>query len=135
MNEAANAYELKRLLNSLGSEPQTLEEIWHTRQMLWQDLGWDQAQVKLWLYCQPDLARAKADDGIERFSRAGSEADNTPDLTEEIAKIVQSNGKPLPLAQLKNRLPAGLVATEPMIKAAIADHPHLQMVGPMVKLN
>lgn len=134
MNEAANEQELNRLLKSLGDEPQTLEEIWHIRQMLWQDLGWNQAQVKLWLYCRPGLTRAIAVDGVERFGQANSEAERALDLAEEIAKIVQSNGRPLPLTQLKNRLPAGLVATEPMLKAAIADHPHLQMVGPMVKL-
>ncbi len=135
MNDVANQYELNRLLKSLGGEPQTLDELWHARPMLWQDLGWNQTQLKLWLYCQPGLRRATASDGVERFGQEGSESETTSDLAEEIAKIVQSHGKPLPLVQLKNRLPAGMLATEPMLKAAIADHPNLQMVGPMVKLK
>ena len=134
MNEAANQRELDRLLKSLARDPQTLEELWQTRHMLWQDLGWDQAQLKLWLYCQPGLTRDTASDGGARYGRTDSQAERGPDLTEEIAKIVQSHGRPLPLAQLKNRLPAGLLATEPMLKAAIANHPNLQLVGPMVKL-
>ena len=97
MNEAANEQELNRLLKSLGSEPQPLEDIWHARQMLWQELGWDQAQVKLWLYCRPELTRAIAGDGVERFGQANSETERALDLAEEIAKIMQSNGRPLPL--------------------------------------
>lgn len=135
MNDEADQQELSRLLKNLVSEPQTLDELWHARPMLWQDLGWNQTQLKLWLYCQPQLTRAIADDGIERFRQTCSASEATPDLAEEIAKIVQSKGKPMPLVQLKNQLPAGLLATEPMLKAAIANHPHLQVVGPMVKLN
>ena len=40
----------------------------------------------------------------------------------------------MPVTQLKNKLPAGLLATEPMIKAAAAKHPHLVLAGPMIKL-
>ncbi len=133
MNDAAKQQELIRLLKDLGHERQTLDEFWHARPLLWQDLGWDQAQLKLWLYCQPGLTHVTNDDGVERFGLSGSAKE--PDLADEIAKIVQQNGKPLPLAQLKNRLPAGLIVTEPMLKAAIAEHPNLQMVGPLVKLN
>ena len=135
MNDVANQQALTRLLNSLGEAPQTLEELWQTQPLLWQDLGWQESQLRLWLYCQPGLVRNADSDGIERFGQATSSTQSEPDLSEEIAKIVQSNGKPLPLAQLKNRLPAGVLATEPMLRAAITEHPNLQMVGPMVKLN
>ena len=135
MNDTANQQALARLLKNSGSEPQTLEELWQAQPMLWQDLGWDQSQLRLWLYCQPGLVRDADSDGVERFGQADTNAQGEPDLSEEIAKIVQSHGKPLPLVQLKNRLPAGLLATEPMLKAAISDHPSLQMVGPMVKLT
>ena len=135
MNDVANQQALTRLLNSLGEAPQTLEELWQTQPLLWQDLGWQESQLRLWLYCQPGLVRNADSDGIERFGQATSSTQSEPDLSEEIAKIVQSNGKPLPLAQLKNRLPAGVLATEPMLRAAITEHPKLQMVGPMVKLN
>lgn len=135
MNDAVNQAALAQLLKHLGDEPQTLDELWQARPMLWQDLGWEQSQLKLWLYCQPGLARTTDRDGVERFGRESSGARGAPSLSEEIAKIVQGNGKPLPLAQLKNRLPAGLLATDPMLKAAIDDHPRLKMMGPMVKLD
>lgn len=133
MNDAANQHALVELLKYLGDEPQTLDELWQARSMLWQDLGWEQPQLKLWLYCQPGLVRTTDSDGVERFGQESTSEGGAPNLSEEIAKIVQGNGKPLPLAQLKNRLPAGLLATDPMLKAAIDDHPRLQMMGPMVK--
>jgi hypothetical protein len=134
MDSLANQQTLTRLLKILNGEPQTLDELWHAQHLLWQDLGWDQSQLQLWLYCQPGLARSTDSNGLERFGQASAEVQSEPDLAEEIAKIVQSHGKPLPLAQLKKRLPAGLLATEPMLRAAINNHPHLQMLGPMVKL-
>ncbi|WP_116365598.1 hypothetical protein [Parahaliea mediterranea] len=134
MNDAANQKALARLLISVREEPQTLEELWQAQPMLWQDLGWEQSQLLLWLYCQPGLVRDTNSNGVERYALADINAQDEPDLSQEIAKIVQSNGRPLPLAQLKSRLPSGLLATEPMLRAAIAEHPNLQMVGPMVKL-
>lgn len=135
MNDAANQQALAQLLKHLGDEPQTLDELWQARPMLWRDLEWDQSQLKLWLYCQPGLERTTDRDGIERFGRESPGENSGPSLSEEIAKIVQSNGKPLPLAQLKNRLPAGMLATDPMLRVAIDDHPRLKMMGPMVKLD
>ena len=135
MSEIAQQQALGQLLRRLEHEPQTLDELWHTRALLWQELGWDQAQLKVWLYCQPRLKCLYTDERDERFGPTESAPERGQDLGEEIARIIQSSGRPLPLAQLKNRLPAGLVATEPMLKAAIADHPGLQMLGPMVKLK
>lgn len=135
MNDVATQQALTRLLKNLSEAPQTLKELWQSQPLLWQDLSWQESQLRLWLYCKPGLVRNTSSDGIERFGQATSSTQSEPDLSEEIAKIVQSNGKPLPLAQLKNRLPAGVLATEPMLRAAITEHPNLQMVGPMVKLN
>lgn len=135
MNNATNQQALALLLNSLREEQQTLDELWHAQPLLWQDLGWEQSQLRLWLHCQPRLQRHINNEGVEHFSQSDTDRQSEPSLAEEIARIVQSNGKPLPLAQLKKRLPAGMLATEPMLKAAIADHPHLQMQGPMVKLK
>lgn len=135
MNNATNQQALALLLDSLREEQQTLDELWHTQSLLWQDLGWEPSQLRLWLYCQPGLRRDTNNEGVEHFSQSDTDRQSEPNLAEEIARIVQSNGKPLPLAQLKKRLPAGMLATEPMLKAAIADHPHLQMQGPMVKLK
>lgn len=135
MNNLANQQALTRFLKSLSGEPQTLEELWYTQHLLWQDLGWEQSQLRLWLYCQPELTRNRDSSGREYFGLDEADGHSEPDLTEIIVRIVQSHGKPLPLAQLKKRLPAGLLATEPMLKAAINDHPDLQMQGPMVTLT
>lgn len=134
MNHVENEQALAQILKNLGNEAQTLETLWQGHPLLWQDLGWEQSQLKLWLYCQPNITQDTNSEGLECFQQEQNSEQDEPDLSEEIAKIVQSAGKQLPLAQLKNRLPAGLLATEPMLRAAISAHPHLKMMGPMVKL-
>jgi hypothetical protein len=125
---------INRLKASLKREPGTLEDVWLAQPILWQELGWSQSQLRLWLRCQPGLEAIKAD-GQLRYQYAGGDEAEQPDLGEIIAKIIQGAGKPMPLAQLKTKLPAGTVVTEPMLKAAIKQHPQLALMGPMVKLN
>ncbi|RLA54500.1 MAG: hypothetical protein DRR42_01585 [Gammaproteobacteria bacterium] len=125
---------INRLKASLKREPGTLEDVWLAQPVLWQELGWSQSQLRLWLLCQPGLEAIKTD-GQLRYQFAAGDKSERPDLGEIIAKIVQGVGKPMPLAQLKSKLPAGTVVTEPMLKAAINQHPQLTLMGPMVKLN
>jgi hypothetical protein len=135
MTEAAILQGLSSLKKGLATESQTPDELWQSRQLLWQELGWEKPQLKLWLRCQSGLKQTTTKAGLVRYELTNSGADSQPDLGEMIAKIVQGVGKPMPLAQLKNKLPAGLVVTEPMLKAAITGHPNLILNGPLVKLN
>ncbi len=124
---------INRFKASLKSEPTSFEDLWLAQPALWQGLGWSQAQLRLWLRCQPGLNAIKTSDQV-RYQYAKGDKSEQPDLGEIIAKIVQGAGKPMALAQLKSKLPAGTLVTEPMLKAAINQHPQLVMMGPMVKL-
>lgn len=126
---------LTRLKKNIASQSQSLEELWLSQPGLWQELNWEQAQLKLWLRCQPDINVESSDPQSIRYQLKTAKADGAANLSEEIAKILQGVGKPMPMAQLKNKLPAGLLVTEPMIKAAINNHPGLTLTGPLVKLN
>jgi hypothetical protein len=126
---------LQRLKKNLATEPQTLDELWQSRPIVWQELGWKKEQLKLWLRCQPDIKKNVHQTKSDNYEMTGDETDSTLDIGEIIAKVLQGTGKPVPLANLKNKLPSNLVVTTPMLKAAINDHPNLQMIGPLVKLN
>ena len=123
---------LLRVRDSLGNEKLSLNDIWLSHPSVWQSLGWQQAQLKLWLACQKGILVSE-DSQDTYFSLEDRASKQAPDLIEEIFQIVQSHGKPLPIAQLRNKLPASLMATEPMLKEAINKHEGLVMMGPMVK--
>ncbi len=133
MVDATTLQGLDRLKTNITSQAATLDELWLSQPGLWQALGWAKPQLKLWLSCQPDIQMVGAD--VTRYEHKQGEGQGTPDLGEAIAKILQGVGKPMPIAQLKNRLPPGLLATEPMIKAAISKHSGLALTGPLAKLK
>jgi len=126
---------LQRLKKNLATESQTLDELWQSRPIVWQELGWKKEQLMLWLRCQPDIKKNGRQKEPDKYEIKGGKSDSIPDIGEIIAKVLQGTGKPVPLANLKNKLPSNLVVTTPMLKAAINDHPNLQMIGPLVKLN
>ena len=123
---------LLRVKDSLDNDKQSLNDIWLSYPSVWQSLGWQQAQLKLWLACHKGILVSEESNDTY-FSLEDSASKQVPDLSEEIFQVVQSHGKPLPIAQLKNKLPASLMATEPMLKEAINKHEGLVMMGPMVK--
>ncbi len=134
MLDEEQAAGLNRLKTNLVSEPTILEDLWLSQPTLWQELNWSQAQLRLWLCCQPGI-KVSTVNGQLHCQYSQSDENDQPDLGEIIANIVQSAGKPVPMAQLKSKVPAGMVVTEPMLKAAINQHPQLALMGPMVKLN
>jgi len=126
--------ELQAIKKSLLNNTLSLEKVYENRPMLWQQLSWSQAQVRLWLISLPDMKIDNADSINPNYHLGGSEITGD-DLGEIIAKIVEALGRPVPMAELRKKLPAGTIATDPMIKAAIQQHPHLVMTGPLIKLN
>ena len=135
MIESAELQGLARLKRIIASQPQTLDELWLSQPGLWQQLAWEKPQLKLWLRCQTEIEIVVAEKSVPHFEIKTDSNNGRPDLGEEIAKILQGAGKPMPLAQLKNKFPAGWLATEPMIKAAINKHPNLALTGPLVKIR
>jgi len=128
---------LVRVKNSIAKQALSLEDIWLSQPSLWQGLSWDKSQLKLWLICQPNIIledNGQDDESSPLFKVNTASTEIKPDIGEEIAKVLQGTGKPMPLAQLKNKLPAGVLATEPMLKSAISKHPHLALTGPLVRL-
>lgn len=125
--------DLEGLCKRLAAEPQSLEQLCQDHALLWRRLDWSKAQIRLWLRSLPAMRVEAADSDDPRYRLVASES-TAPDLGEAIAQVVVALGKPVPLAQLRNRLPPGILASEPMLRAAIRNHPRLTLTGPLVRL-
>jgi hypothetical protein len=130
---ADNLMELQAVRKDLAANARTLDEVWQHRSLLWQRLGWDRHQVRLWLRSLPGMD-VQGGEGADPSYRIGSRGPLADDLGETIARVVEALGGPVPLAQLRTKLPPGLVVTDPMIRAAVQAHPGLTLTGPLVRL-
>ena len=125
---------LEQLRRILSRSPQTLEQIWHDQHRLWQELGWQQAQVRLWLSCLPDMSITgqNSDNPTYRLGSSDNNAQPQDDLGATLLAIIEQTGGRILIGQLKGKLPHAMVATDQMIQTAIRNHPELTMTGPFV---
>lgn len=100
----------------------------------WQALGWGPEQMRLWMRCQPGVTVDESDPSHLVFRPAADARPATPSLADQIVDLLGAAAKPMPIAQLMKRLPAGANVTEPMLRAAVNADPRLQTTGPLVKL-
>ncbi|WPL16528.1 hypothetical protein Thiowin_01486 [Thiorhodovibrio winogradskyi] len=127
--------ELRALEKALASAPQSLEQMRQGNPLLWQELAWTPAQTRLWLRNLPDMQIQEQEQEPDNPSYClGTKANAPVDLGDAIAKVVAELGRPVPIAQLRSKLPPGTVVTDPMLRAAIESHPVLMITGPMVRL-
>jgi hypothetical protein len=112
----------------------TLEQLWGDHSELWHHLGWEQAQVRLWLRCLPGISIHESDSVNPLYTLGSGKSPKTPCLADQLIALLESSGKPLPLSQLIHKFPPGVIVTESMLRSAInADH-RLLMTGPLAKL-
>lgn len=123
---------LEHIRHALQGGSHTLEEIWQNYAQVWQALGWSKAQLRLWLRCLPEVEVSAAETDNPSFR--GSPLGSRDDLGAIVHSILEAAGKPLPVSQVMALLPGGIIATEPMIRAAVRAHPRLTQTGPLVKL-
>jgi hypothetical protein len=114
--------------------PVTLDQLWVNHGTQWHHLGWSRAQLSLWLACTPTLQRFELPNGEVAWALNGGLDQTTPCLADEMVALLQKAGRPMPLAQLISKLPAGLVVTEPMLRNAAQQDARLELKGPLLKL-
>jgi hypothetical protein len=100
----------------------------------WQALGWGAEQIRLWLRCQPGMSVDGTDPSNLVFRPSADAHPTTPTLADQIVDLLDAAARPMPVAQIMRRLPAGGNVTEPMLRAAAAADRRLQITGPLVKL-
>lgn len=114
--------------------PVTLEQLWVDLDTQWHQLKWTRAQLSLWLACTPSLQNCELPSGEVAWSLKADQGQATPSLADEMVALLQKADRPMPLAQLINKLPAGLVVTEPMLRSAAQHDARLELKGPLLKL-
>lgn len=122
------------ILPSLKGGAVTSEQLWMEYGPQWHQLGWSRAQLSLWLACTPSLQRSEFPCDEVAWSLKAGQGQVAPSLADEMVALLQKAGRPMPLAQLISKLPAGLVVTEPMLRSAVQQDARLELKGPLLKL-
>jgi hypothetical protein len=113
----------------------TLDELWLDHAPIWQQLGWSQSQVSLWLGCLPSVHACTMASGEKGYQLDVATNPKGISLADEMVAVLENAGRPLPLVHLRGKLPPGLVVTEPMLRAAAMNDARLEVKGPLVKLT
>lgn len=133
---------LKRLRQQITQAPISFAQLWQEHASLWQGLGWSEAQARLYLRCLPGVVAQEETDAcldpnaviFQIKSEAGEANTASFDLADEMVTLLSHGGRPMPLAQLLNKMPPGRVLTETMLRSAAAADPRLTLAGPTVRL-
>ena len=125
---------LQPVRQQLAQGPCSEEQLRSDHAHRWQALGWGPEQTRLWLRCQPGVSVDETDPSQLVFRPSAGGRPTTPSLADQIVDLLGAAAKPVPIAQLMKRLPAGANVTEPMLRAAVNADPRLQTTGPLVKL-
>lgn len=119
---------------SLNNGPASLDQLWVDHAAQWHQLGWNATQLSLWLSCLPGLQKCLIPSGETAWTLIENKLSATPCLTDELVALLHQAGRPMPLAQLMTKLPAGMVVTEPMLRKAAQQDERLELKGPILKL-
>jgi len=117
---------LSPVLVSLKQSDTTSDQLWLDYASVWQQLGWQQVQVQLWLACLPEMATANV-------TRAVGDSSEPLDLTQHLVTLLEQAGKPLPISVLLKKLPAGVTATEQQLRKLAQQDARLEIKGPLLK--
>lgn len=125
---------LDAVQRSLKNSAFTLNQVWSDHAQVWQQLGWNQSQVKLWLGCLPTIQVKAASNSEQTYQLEATATTGETTLADEIVALLEKAGRPMPLLQCLGKLPAGRVVTEPMLRVAAMEDVRLELKGPLVKL-
>lgn len=91
--------------------------------------SWSESQIHLLLACLDDVRIEVA--GIEGACARRAGRTEEDDLAAAVAEVVaQAGGGPVPLAEVRRRLPARFVTTEERLRAVIRQTPGIEVFGP-----
>lgn len=125
---------LTSVRRQIDKGPITQDVLWMDHAHVWQKLGWTVEQMRLWVRCQTGIVMDDTDKLNPTFNQTGTNQGQTLNLSDEIYGVLAGTSRPIPITQLMTKLPAGVVVTEPMLRAAIAADSRLQITGPLIKI-
>ena len=121
-------YLLSTVLASIKKRRYTPEQLWEDYQPLWKELGWQLPQLTLWLKCLPNaMVNGKISETASSYNT------QQPDLTTHLATLLEQAGKPLPIALLLKKLPAGVTVSEQQLRKLAQQDSRLEIKGPLIR--
>ena len=117
---------LNQLIDQLKTSEKSADDLFSEQQELWYSLGFNQAQVALWLASLP--AR-------NILNEPKSAYQTTSNITEHIATLLRKSGGRMLLTQILKKLPAGMTITEQQLRKLAEQNYQMSVKGPFLVLN
>lgn len=117
---------LNQLVDQFKTSKKSADDLFSEQQELWHALGFNQAQVALWLASLP--AR-------HVLNEPKSEYQTTSNIAEYLTALLRKSGGRLPLSQVLKKLPAGTTITEQQLRKLAEQNHQMSVKGPFLVLD
>ncbi len=126
MNQESQNSLLNQLIDQLKTSEKSADDLFSEQQELWHALGFNQAQVALWLASLP--AR-------NILNEPKSAYQTTSNITEHLTALLRNSGGRIPLTQALKKLPAGMTITEQQLRKLAEQNHQMSVKGPFIVLD
>ncbi|WP_201607076.1 hypothetical protein [Psychrobacter immobilis] len=117
---------LNQLIDQLKTSKKSADDLFSEQQELWHFLGFNQAQVTLWLASLP--AR-------NILNESKSAYQTTSNITEHLTALLRKSGGRMLLTQVLKKLPAGTTTTEQQLRKLAEQNHQMNVKGPFLVLD
>ncbi|MFK3869073.1 hypothetical protein ACI2IV_11475 [Psychrobacter faecalis] len=126
MNQGTQNSLLNQLVDQLKTSKKPADDLFSEQQELWHALGFNQAQVALWLASLP--AR-------NLLNEPKSAYQTTSNITEHLTALLRKSGGRMLLTQVLKKLPAGTTTTEQQLRKLAEQNQQMSIKGPFLVLD
>ena len=126
MNQESQNSLLNQLIDQLKTSKKSADDLFSEQQELWHALGFNQAQVALWLASLP--AR-------HVLNETKSAYQTTSNITEHLTALLRNSGGRMPLTQVLKKIPAGTTITEQQLRKLAEQNQQMSIKGPFLVLD
>ena len=117
---------LNQLIDQLKTSEKSADDLFSEQQELWHALGFNQAQVALWLAALPARNVLK---------EPKSAYQTTSNIAEYVTALLRKSGGRMPLTQVLKKLPAGTTITEQQLRKLAEQNHQMSIKGPFIVLD
>lgn len=114
------------MIDQLKTSKKPADDLFSEQQELWHALGFNQAQVALWLASLP--AR-------NLLNEPKSAYQTTSNITEHLTALLRKSGGRMLLTQVLKKLPAGTTTTEQQLRKLAEQNQQMSIKGPFLVLD
>lgn len=117
---------LSQLVDQFKTSKKSANDLFSEQQELWHALGFNQAQVALWLASLP--AR-------NILNEPKSAYQTTSNIAEYLTTLLRNSGGRMLLTQVLKKLPAGTTITEQQLRKLAEQNQQMSVKGPFLVLD